>query len=480
MPTEVILPKVDMDMASGRISRWFCKEGDTIRKGEPLFEIETDKAAMEVDAPASGTLRNVTGVEGVDIAVGSPVAWIVAEGEAAGAAGAGTDDAPKPRIVGPDPDVEVDTRPAADGQAEALAGGVGESAATREPGSAAGGKRSGVRATPLARRIARERGIELSTITGRGPLGRIGRDDVELAAHGAPDAAAGRRSPPGDDARSPDRPIGPAFARPSTAPARTPSAAASHARPPHLVRLREGNGTPIVLVHGFGSESASWRPLLGELADGGGPIVGVDLAGHGESLASEARDFDALVAGVEDGLAAAGLTSCHLVGHSLGGAAATAVAAGTAVDVRSLMLIAPAGFGPDIDTGFVNGFARATEEASIRVWLRHLVEDPAALSDGFVRATARSRADGRQAEAQTRLAAGLFSNGTQHFEVRGLLPHLAMPVKIVAGADDRVVPVRHFSGLPGAVALHVFPRTGHLPQMERRADVARLLRQLVR
>ncbi|RWE45400.1 dihydrolipoamide acetyltransferase family protein [Mesorhizobium sp.] len=82
MPTEVILPKVDMDMATGQISRWFAEEGAHVKKGDVLFEIETDKAAMEIDAPASGVLRDVTGKEGVDIPVGAPVAWIYADGEA--------------------------------------------------------------------------------------------------------------------------------------------------------------------------------------------------------------------------------------------------------------------------------------------------------------------------------------------------------------------------------------------------------------
>ena len=76
MPVEVILPKVDMDMATGKISRWFVEEGAAVKQGDVLFEIETDKAAMEIDSPASGTIRNITGQEGVDLPVGSPVAWI--------------------------------------------------------------------------------------------------------------------------------------------------------------------------------------------------------------------------------------------------------------------------------------------------------------------------------------------------------------------------------------------------------------------
>ncbi|KQQ81997.1 acetoin dehydrogenase dihydrolipoyllysine-residue acetyltransferase subunit [Aureimonas sp. Leaf324] len=465
MPTEVILPKVDMDMATGQISRWFYKEGDAIKKGEPLFEIETDKAAMEVDAPASGTLRNVTGAEGVDIAVGAPVAWIYAEGEAYDAAAAGGSVETK---VEPDPDVETDSKPA---PAEVVPA-VAEFARPEDAKQGSEGERRGVRATPLARRIAREHGIDLATVTGSGPLGRIGRDDVETAAAAKSEVKALQSA-----AAAPQ----PAFScTPKTAPAaRAPASAGDAATPLAVTRLREGEGVPIVLVHGFASETASWRPLLGELT-GGNPVLGIDLPGHGASLDREADGFDALVSSVEETLIALGVTSCHLVGHSLGGAVAMAVASGTATDVRSLMLLSPAGFGPDIDTGFTEGFARATAEAPVRIWLRHLVSDAGAISDGFVRATARGRADGRQADAQSRLGTHLFSNGAQHVSVRDLLAHLSMPVKLVAGAEDRVIPVRHFTGLSGRIALHVFPRTGHMPQIEQKGDVARLLHELTR
>jgi pyruvate/2-oxoglutarate dehydrogenase complex dihydrolipoamide acyltransferase (E2) component len=84
VPIEVILPKVDMDMATGKIARWFVAEGDMVAKGAPLFEIETDKAAMDVEAPASGILRGVSGGQGIDIPVGEVVAWIFGEGENTG------------------------------------------------------------------------------------------------------------------------------------------------------------------------------------------------------------------------------------------------------------------------------------------------------------------------------------------------------------------------------------------------------------
>src|ERR1700732_2750440 len=82
MPVEVILPRVDMDMTEGRISRWYVAEGASVAKGQPIFEIETDKAAMEVEAPASGIIRHLSADLDKPLPVGSTVAWIDSEGEA--------------------------------------------------------------------------------------------------------------------------------------------------------------------------------------------------------------------------------------------------------------------------------------------------------------------------------------------------------------------------------------------------------------
>ena len=174
MPVEVILPKVDMDMATGQISRWFVVEGATVKQGDVLFEIETDKAAMEIDAPASGTLRNITGKEGVDIPVGAPVAWIYAEGEDAGAVAAAA-----PAAVAAEP------QPVANGKAETPMSSSQDKAAqtalaVQETPAPAGA----VRATPLARRLAREAGLDLSAVTGSGPHGRVVKADVEAAIAG--------------------------------------------------------------------------------------------------------------------------------------------------------------------------------------------------------------------------------------------------------------------------------------------------------
>ena len=169
MATEIILPKVDMDMASGRIARWLVAEGAIVKKGDAVFEMETDKAAMEVEAPASGVLGNVIAKEGMDVRVGQTVAWIFAEGEVPPALAASTSAAPV-----------VTVPPAASSAAPAAI-----LAASEAPSGS-------VRATPLARRLAREAGLDLAGIAGRGPYGRIVSADVEkaAAAHNVPAAIA--------------------------------------------------------------------------------------------------------------------------------------------------------------------------------------------------------------------------------------------------------------------------------------------------
>jgi pyruvate dehydrogenase E2 component (dihydrolipoamide acetyltransferase) len=180
MPVEVILPKVDMDMATGQISRWFVEEGASVKQGDVLFEIETDKAAMEIDAPASGIVRNITGKERVDIPVGQAVAWIYAEGEAAGAA-----------PVAP-PAGETLAKPA-ERAASLPVSNQAKEEATASPGISsirAESDSGGVRATPLARRLARDAGLDLASVSGSGPHGRIVKADVEAAIAGGGEKSA--------------------------------------------------------------------------------------------------------------------------------------------------------------------------------------------------------------------------------------------------------------------------------------------------
>ena len=140
MAFSVVMPALEMAQETGKLIAWRKKEGDRVTKGEPLLEIETDKAVMEVEATADGILAGITGTVGADIPVGQTIAWIVAPGEKLPAeqeSGAAT--------------------PAARGKTESHAAPVASSAP--EPPAVASAKIS-----PKARRLAKELGVDLASV----------------------------------------------------------------------------------------------------------------------------------------------------------------------------------------------------------------------------------------------------------------------------------------------------------------------------
>ena len=166
MATEVIMPALEMSQEQGVLVRWLKSEGELVARGEPLMEIETDKAVMEIEAAGSGILSNVTAREGDEIPVGQGVAWLLDEGETAPSPPAG----------------------AARSQRPATRSGTvrrERAARTRTP---APSRRGRVRASPRARKMARKLGIDLAAVTGSGPKGAILPRDLE--AHAAASKAA--------------------------------------------------------------------------------------------------------------------------------------------------------------------------------------------------------------------------------------------------------------------------------------------------
>ena len=164
MATEVILPRLGQGMESGTIVRWLKSEGEAVEKGEPLFELDTDKVTQEVEAEAAGVLLKIAVAEGA-VPVGETVAFIGSEGE----------DVPEIATAAPPEEGAKPSEP--------------ESAPHEAPQQAAIASGNGrIKASPLARRMAQERGIELSGIRGTGPDGRIVAEDVERAEAGGPSA----------------------------------------------------------------------------------------------------------------------------------------------------------------------------------------------------------------------------------------------------------------------------------------------------
>ncbi len=180
MPSEVKLPRLGQGMEAGTITKWLKSEGDTVEKGEPLFEIDTDKVTQEVESDFAGVLLKITLPEG-EAPVGQTIAYIGKEGEEVEDPGM-PQSAEKPAEAhARDPEREQGR------EASAAEPRSSETSQVREASAANGGR---IKASPLARRIARERGIELSTLRGTGPDGRSVADDVERGEVAVPAAAA--------------------------------------------------------------------------------------------------------------------------------------------------------------------------------------------------------------------------------------------------------------------------------------------------
>ena len=188
MATEVKLPNLGQGMESGTIVRWLKSEGDSIKKREPLYELDTDKVTQEVESDLDGVLLKIVVPEG-EVEVGSTIAVIEA-GEAAEATAGGAEAAPAsaaPEAQAAEPEAATSEPARAPESARSPAASGNGDAAGSIPISE-GGR---VKASPLARRIAREKGLDLATLTGTGPDGRIVAEDVERAQPGA----AGAPSP---------------------------------------------------------------------------------------------------------------------------------------------------------------------------------------------------------------------------------------------------------------------------------------------
>ncbi len=208
MPTNILMPALSPTMEKGNLAKWLKKEGDAVRTGDVIAEIETDKATMEYEAIEDGTLAKIVVPEGTqDVAVNAVIAVLAAEGEDVKAAASAAQSAPAPTKA-PEKKAESAPRPAASPPTSPKGGGISAPAAVSNPslrsgeGGAAQAAPGGVQAShgnrvfssPLARRLAKDAGIDLNRVQGSGPHGRVIARDIDAAKSGkglrAPGGAA--------------------------------------------------------------------------------------------------------------------------------------------------------------------------------------------------------------------------------------------------------------------------------------------------
>ena len=245
--------------------------------------------------------------------------------------------------------------------------------------------------------------------------------------------------------------------------------------------LGEGDGPPIVFIHGFGGDLNNWQFNQEALAAGRATYA-LDLPGHGGStkdLGAGHADVSTLADAVRDFMDAKGIAQAHLVGHSLGGAIALDLALNHPDRVASVTAICSAGLGPEINMAYVEGFMAARRRKQLQPVLEMLVADPEMVSREMIEDVLRfKRLDGVEA-ALGRIVDGTFAGGRQAVQLTGRLGELAVPVQVIWGRQDRILPVRHSEGLPAQVHVHVFDHAGHMVHMEEATEVNGLIDRFV-
>lgn len=441
MATVVKMPKWGLTMTAGTVTDWLRDEGAEISEGDPLLTVETEKAVNDVEAPADGILLKIVAGQGAEVPVSAAVAIIAAPGE-----------------VLSDAEIAELIESAAPKKAGGAAKRDGASAGGREGRTASRDESGRVNASPAARKLANELGVDLSVVEATGPGGRITSDDVERA-------AAER-----DEDPSP----------------REERVTLADGRELNALVAGPGNGPKIVFVHGLGGSQATWQVALGDLVEQY-RVAAIDLPGHGASDKSDPGSTDYGVAGlasaVVEGIGALKAGPTVIVGHSLGGAVALQIALERPDLVTGIVLINSAGLGDEISAELTSLMSGPPGQATARALLGLFYADQRLVLDRGVDEMAQTQlADGAWT-AQQAVANAAFNGDAQRLSVRNRLGEVSQPVLIVWGAKDRVIPLSHavdaLHTFPD-VALKVLPAVGHVPQVEDASAVATAIDRFVK
>ena len=373
----VTMPKWGLSMQLGKITAWVAAEGDDVKVGDDLADIETEKITGTLEASDAGTVRRIVARVGEDVPVSGTIALIA------------------PADV-TDDDLDA---------AVALARAVIDAGV---PDDAVGGP-------------------ELQTAD-------VGGRKISYAGAGE-------------------------------------------------------DGDVILLVHGYGGDRNSWLFLQEPLA-ARYRVYALDLPGHGTSAKDvgagpagpegPAGTLSVLAGAVTGVLDALGAERAHLVGHSMGGAAALAVAARDPGRIASLTLIAPSGFGSEINAGYLRGFADAQTRRELKPVVGQLFADELLVTRQLVEdLLAYKRLDGVD-EALHALVDTLLDGDVQRADSAALMAAIGdtVPVTVVWGRADRIIPAAQAESVAGAIR-HLVDGAGHMPHMERPAEVQAAIEETI-
>jgi pyruvate dehydrogenase E2 component (dihydrolipoamide acetyltransferase) len=419
MATAVTMPRLGLTMVEGTVVEWRSRPGDAVEKGQILLVIESEKVEVEVEAFCGGTLAAIYVEPGTTVPIGSLLGALVDPGES-------FDREAFERSFVP----EVEGAPAGAGATRDSAPAAA-AVATRAP-------QSGVKAAPAARALAKKLGVDLESIPGSGPGGRITVEDVERAG----------------------------------------------STEPSLSIDVEGGGPPLLLISGFGVDKTSWRRQIDHLRQRF-TVISYDPRGIGASRPMPPESLT-IAAMAEEALAAAGDRGpLTVAGASMGAAIALEVALARPAGVAALVLITPP----------------IARDARLEAVLRASLEFDAPQAEGRIRAMLPwflsrgllDEAPKREAAAQALRAMAArtpLATLRRHAQAFGAwlgtraadLAQLSMPTLVIAGAEDVLVSGFHAervaSTIPGA-RLEVLEGAGHAVTIERADRVNELIEEFV-
>lgn len=236
----------------------------------------------------------------------------------------------------------------------------------------------------------------------------------------------------------------------------------------------------VVLLHGFGGHHDVWYDIQPALA-AGARVLAYDLPGHGRSLRYPgAGPAHVAAKAILADLAARGIARAHFAGHSMGGAIAVLAALRAPETVASLTLIAPGGFGPEINFDLLRRYAAAANADELRACMDEMSAPGFPMPTKYVAGLIATRAVAGQRETLIEIAA-LITKGDRQGEIpRESLAALAMPTRVLWGTADPVLPYAQTTGLPAGIVLETLPGKGHMLLEEATEQVVRAIRRAVR
>jgi pyruvate dehydrogenase E2 component (dihydrolipoamide acetyltransferase) len=365
----VTMPKWGLSMQLGKITAWVVAEGDEVKVGDDLADIETEKITGTLEASDAGTVRRIVARSGEDVPVSGTIALIA-----------------PPEVTEDELDAAV-----------------------------------------LAARAVIDAGVPEDLQHGEAVM-----QTADVGGRKISYAGAGQ------------------------------------------------DGDVVLLVHGYGGDQNSWLFLQEPLA-ARYRVYALDLPGHGTSTKDVGEGPLSVLADAVTGvLDALGAERAHLVGHSMGGAVALAVAAQYPGRIASLTLIAPSGFGPEINAGYLRGFADAQTRRELKPVVVQLFADESLVTRQLVDdLLAYKRLDGVD-EALHALTDTLLDGDAQRGDSAATLAAIggAVPVAVVWGRADRIIPAAQAESVAGAVR-HLIDGAGHMPHMERPAEVQAAIEETI-